>query len=311
MAAEVDRSTGRAMSCPVDVVVVGRSAMTAGGALTRIASFEAAWSHFLPDSEIARLNAASGTTVGVSEPTRRLVTALVEAWYLTDGAFDPTLLLPLVELGYAASRDDATLRTSLPTHGAKRGRPDRVLVDPIRSTVQLPTGTVLDPGGLGKGLAADLVVEELLASGASGALVSIGGDLRVAGEPPDGDAWTIAVEAVPGDTSDHVRLTDGGVATSSSRLRSWQRDDRTHHHLLDPDTLAPTDGDTVAATVVAGSARWAEVLTKPAFVRGARWAADLAERVDAGMCVVTEHGRRVTNAAWHRYAQPTEVGASR
>ena len=197
MAAEVDRSTGRAMSCPVDVVVVGRSAMTAAGALTRIASFEAAWSRFRPDSEIARLNAASGTPVGVSAPTCRLVAALVEAWYLTDGAFDPTLLVPLVELGYAASRDDATLRTSLPTHGAQRGRPDRVLVDPTRSTVQLPTGTVLDPGGLGKGLAADLVVEELLASGASGALVSIGGDLRVAGEPPDGDAWTPVWERRP------------------------------------------------------------------------------------------------------------------
>ena len=38
--------------------------------------------------------------------------------------------------------------------------------------------------GLGKGLAADIVCEELVAAGAAGALVEVGGDLRAAGETP-------------------------------------------------------------------------------------------------------------------------------
>lgn len=50
--------------------------------------------------------------------------------------------------------------------------------------VHLPVGVTVDPGGIGKGLAADLVAGELLESGATGVLVSLGGDLRAAGVAP-------------------------------------------------------------------------------------------------------------------------------
>ena len=43
--------------------------------------------------------------------------------------------------------------------------------------MQLGANTTFDPGGIGKGFAADLLVSELLSSGARGALVSVGGDL--------------------------------------------------------------------------------------------------------------------------------------
>lgn len=298
------------MSCDVSVVVVGPSSMSACAALDRIHELEQRWSRFLPGSEISRLNSAAGTTITVSEDTRRLVVALVEAWHVTDGAFDPTLLVPLVDLGYAASRDDASRRTSPAATSLCRGRPDRVLVNARRSTVELPLGTALDPGGLGKGLAADLVVGELIESGAAGALVEIGGDVRVAGEAPDHDAWAIAVEVAPGGPSELVRLRDGGVATSSTELRTWMRDGRPYHHLLDPRTLRPTSGEVVAATAVAGTARWAEVFTKPAFVQGAACAIDRMDRHGVAGSATTVDGRTCT-ASWHRYALGTTTGIGR
>lgn len=300
----VERASGRAMSCDVEVVVVGSSTMTARDALARIDLLESRWSRFRDDSELTRLNRSAGRPVAVSDDTRRLVVSLVEAWHLTGGAFDPTLLVPLVGLGYAASRDDAAHRTSLPSNGARRGRPDAILVDPVRSTVELPPGTVLDPGGLGKGLAADVVVEELLAAGATGALVEIGGDVRVAGSAPDDDAWTIAVELLPGGPQELVRLGAGGVATSSTRLRTWRRDAIDRHHLLDPATQEPTSGDVTAATAIAGSARWAEVLTKPAFVRGVGEAFDLMHRHGAVGLVATGAGAVVASPGWRRHAVP-------
>src|SRR2546428_658254 len=60
--------------------------------------------------------------------------------------------------------------------------------------VRLPVGTGFDPGGIGKGLAADSVVDELRADGAAGVCVNIGGDVRVEGDSPSGEAWTVAVE---------------------------------------------------------------------------------------------------------------------
>lgn len=304
---EVQVALGRAMSCSVRVVTVDAPRGAAERALDHIAELESRWSRFLPDSELSQLNAAGGAPVRVAPPTVRLVRALVEAWHVTDGAFDPTLLSPLVGLGYAASRDDGERRTALAASVAPRGRPDRILVDDRSGTVQLPPWTALDAGGLGKGLAADLVVEALVDAGAAGALVEIGGDLRVEGVAPDGDAWPIAVEPVPGGPVELVRLASGGVATSSSRLRTWERDGRVVHHLLDPGTLRSTDGEVVGATAIAGTARWAEVFTKPPFVRGVADGLELMDRHRIAGAVVTSEGHRVSTTSWSEFASTTEA----
>ena len=206
------------MSCQATVVVTATAGTHDGGAMlahravTRLHELEQRWSRFLPTSEISGLNLAGGEARIASSDTVRLVRALVEAWHATDGAFDPTLLGTLVELGYAASRDDATLRTSLAADTALRGRPGDILVDAASGWVRLPRGTVLDPGGLGKGLAADIVTEEIMTAGAGGVLVEIGGDIRVVGTPPTGDAWPIAIAALTAHEAPLVvELVDGGV----------------------------------------------------------------------------------------------------
>lgn len=271
------RATTRVMSCDATVIVTAAepsgmgfdsqaTAKLARQAIGRLGELEQRWSRFRPASEISELNNAEGAPRTVSHDTMRLIEALVQAWHVTDGAFDPTLLGTLVELGYAASRDDATLRTSLAPEIMPRGRPADILVEPSTGWVQMPRGTTLDPGGLGKGLAADIVVEELIAAGALGALVEIGGDIRVAGAPPSGSSWTIAVAPVaPAGPPRIVQLADGGIATSTSRLRTWNHDGRHQHHLVDPRTLRSADTGAVSCTVIAGSAAWAEAFTKIAF----------------------------------------------
>ena len=130
----------------------------------------------------------------------------------------------------------------------------------------LPVGTTIDPGGIGKGLAADIVTGELVAARALGAMVEIGGDLCVAGIGPYAmSGWVIEVD--PGVTTGitSVALSAGGVAMSTSRLRTWTVDGRTRHHLVDPQTLDCSDSDSVSCTVIAGTAAWAEAFTKTAF----------------------------------------------
>ena len=97
-------------------------------------------------------------------------------------------------------------------------------------------------------------------------LVEIGGDIRVAGTPPSGDTWTISVAPMTPDGPPRiVQLADGGVATSSSRLRTWRRNGARQRHLVDPRTLRSADTGAVSCTVIAGSAAWAEAFTKIAF----------------------------------------------
>ena len=271
-------------------------------AATRLHELEQRWSRFRSTSEISGLNAAAGEPRTVHPDTIRLVRALVEAWHATGGAFDPTLLGALVELGYAASRDDETLRTSLAADAWPRGRPDRVLVDADANVVRLPVGTTLDPGGMGKGLAADIVVDEALDEGALGALVEIGGDVRVAGTPPDG-AWTISIAALGSDPHRRsIRMNDGGVATSTSRLRTWQGNGQRHHHLIDPDALRSTSNDVVSCTVIAGSAAWAEGFTKVPFVLGAADALERFEERSLAASITTADGAHRTSSTWTDFA---------
>src|SRR5262249_59958631 len=62
-------------------------------------------------------------------------------------------------------------------------------VDEQVDVVRLPAGVGFDPGGIGKGYAADRVVGRLMSRGARGACVNVGGDIRVAGARARGRAW--------------------------------------------------------------------------------------------------------------------------
>ena len=299
-----DRRTFRAMSCSAHAVGVGDApARLLDHVGRRLDELERRWSRFLDDSEISGLNAAGGAPRRCSRDTVTLVEALVRAWHGTDGAFDPTLLGTLVELGYAASRSDATVRTSLAGDARPVGQPDLVLVDALNGVVQLPAGTTLDPGGLGKGLAADLIVDELLDAGAVGALVEIGGDLRVAGRPPEGTAWPVEVRSAAGGAPRVVELVGGGVASSSSRRRTWVTGAGRLHHLLDPRTGRPTADDVIGCTVIAGSATWAEAFTKVAFVDGCTAALATYERLGLAARITTEDGRDHHSTSWRSFAR--------
>jgi thiamine biosynthesis lipoprotein len=169
--------------------------------------------------------------------------------------------------------------------------------------VTVPRGVGFDPGGIGKGLAADLVVDELVAEGASGACVNVGGDLRAEGAGPAGGGWVVTVEEPRSSaTMASVALTSGAVATSTRTRRTFGRPQEGRHHLIDPATGRPARSGLVAATIVAGRAWQAEVLAKAAFVAGARDGLRLATRFDAEALLVDDDGRTHVTPGFERFA---------
>ncbi len=261
----------RAMSTDVVVTVVGggwRADALLDLARRRVAELQQRWSRFRPDSEIGRLNRAAGRPLIVSTDTVTAVRAACSAWQFTGGRFDPTVHDSLLRLGYddtidvVRERGGGTPAVPTPAPGCAG-----IAFDESTGVVRLPDGVHLDLGGIGKGLAADLVVDDLLSAGAAGALVSIGGDLRVAGSPPDGEAWRVDVIDPRTDARiTQLSLLDGGVATSTTLRRRWRTGQRPHHHLLAPVTGASTTTDVVGACVVADTACWADALSKVPFV---------------------------------------------
>lgn len=141
----------------------------------------------------------------------------------------------------------------------------------------LPAGTGLDPGAIGKGLAADLVCAELMAAGAHGVLANVGGDL-VAHGTVEGGPWAVGiVDDRDGSQACTVVLADDrrAVATSSSLKRRWHG----RHHVIDPVNGLPAGSDLEQASVIAPSGWEAEAAATCALLLGAEaGAAWLRER---------------------------------
>ncbi len=256
------------MASAVQVIGVGTSDESLRRAERRVRALEARWSRFLASSELSALNAATDDWVAVSRDTIVLVDAMQRGLELGGGHYDPTLLHEVIAVGYRSSIDDDTVT------GLALALPDRsrtlaeVVIDHEGSAIWMPAGLALDPGGIGKGLAADLVALELVADGASGALVSIGGDLAAVGTPPSADGWRIRI-ADPENleaTQATITIDGGGVATSSTRIRRF--DNGRRHHLIDPVTGRSSTSDLMAATVVGPSGWQAEVHATTALLLG-------------------------------------------
>ena len=268
----------------------------------------------MSESDISRLNHAAGSILHVDPATVVLLQAMLDGWRVTDGAFDPTLLAPLVGLGYAASWRDPAAVTSLPSGASARSDLEQMWIDHELNLVCAPTGQCLDAGGIGKGLAADLVAGQLLDAGADGASVSIGGDAAVRGAAPQAGGWLIGIADPANDDRERgqLEMIEGGVATSGTMRRRWLGSDgEAVHHLLDPATLRPAHHarQIVAATVVAGTAAWAEVWTKALMVHGT---ARLPVLDDRGLGAQITYADMTTtaNRAWSSFAVQASSGAT-
>ena len=281
------RREWRAMGTDVEVILTGGSDGLLDLAQARIEGLEARWSRFRPDSELLRLHAHPGRPVVVSDETYAVLELSIDAWRATHGAFDPSVHDAVRAAGYTddfdhLEREQASGTTTGPAPGL-----GAVRLDPLVRSVTLPDGVHLDLGGIGKGRAADLVAHDLMAAGARGACVSLGGDLRVVGDPPDGPARVIAMEDLP---TEHLVLTAGAIATSSTRRRTWTQGGEARHHLIDPRTGAPIIDAPAAVTIIAGDAATAEVLAKAVMVLGAEVGGDLVAGMRATGVVIAADG---------------------
>jgi thiamine biosynthesis lipoprotein len=219
---------------------------------------EALLSRFRPDSELSRLNRAGVMCVG---PELLEVTALaLGARERTHGRFDPTVHDALVAAGY--DRTFALLGSdggSTPVGSAPPPCGGKVTVDATTSTVAIEEGFRLDLGGIAKGWAVDRVLARLARFGP--ALVNAGGDLAGAGRP-----FPVGVDTADGTIT--LELEDGALATSGRDRRTWGSPAGDLHHLVDPSTGLPDDGDLLRVTVHAGTATEAEVLATSLFLAG-------------------------------------------
>lgn len=238
-----------------------------------VGAVDRAANRFQPDSELSRLNAMPDRPVVISPLLTRLLAAALRGARLTGGAVDPTVGSAVKLAGY-----DADFATVAPDGMAIELVVSRIpgwqAIDFVEATrtVRLPRGVDVDLGATAKALTADLAAAAALAKiGSGGVLVSLGGDISVAGEPPP-EGWLIQASEDSGAQiqvgEETISIRSGGIATSSTTVRKWTRGGVSFHHIIDPATGLPSDGPWRTATVVARSCLDANIASTAAIVMG-------------------------------------------
>lgn len=229
---------------------------------------DAVCSRFRADSDLSRVNANPGRWVEVDPLLLEAVRVARAAAEQTDGLVSPLLGRTLVQLGY--DRDFSLLRD--------RGEPSDSSGEPPapdawraietgQGMLRIPDGSALDLGCTGKAWAADVIAAAYEHHGLGPAVVSVGGDLRIAS--PDGEPWPVAVSELPGAGPDTVVSLDrGGLATSSTQVRRWTHRGVRRHHLLDPRSGQPVDETWRTVTAVGETCVAANTATTAALVLG-------------------------------------------
>jgi thiamine biosynthesis lipoprotein len=237
-----------------------------------IDAVDRACSRFRPDSELVRLNAAAGEETPVGALLFEAIETAVAAARATDGLVDPTIGRTLRLAGYdrtfAVVRGrDGTLRPSF----AKDPTWQTIELDHDRRTVRLPKLVELDLGATAKALGADRAAHAIFESTGVGVLVSLGGDIAVAGNPPP-EGWSIRIAedtAAPLDADGPlVAIVTGGLATSGTTVRRWPTADGELHHIVDPRTGRSADAYWRTVTVTASSCVGANTASTAAVVLG-------------------------------------------
>ena len=142
-------------------------------------------------------------------------------------------------------------------------------------------GLKLDFSSLAKGYAVDLGADALSDLDIPHFMLEVGGEVRVRGSSPRGDAWRIAVErpeaGARGGIQAALAVSDTGIATSGDYRNFFERDGQRYSHLIDPRTGYPIQHDVVSVTVVHGSAMMADAWATALTVMGSAEAMVLAE----------------------------------
>jgi FAD:protein FMN transferase len=266
---------------------------------TQLDRLDRVCSRFRDDSELSAANASAGRRVEISADLCAAVSSALAAAGMTAGLVDPTVGATLSALGYDRTISLVRGRNGWRVNGfaAKTSSWRLVELDEEGSTLRMPAGTTLDLGATAKAEAADRAATALSSELGCGVLVSLGGDIAIAGEPPSG-GWCIGI----GDDSTKASTTrvivhGGGLATSSVTTRRWPTDRGEMHHLIDPRTGRPSATAWKTVSVAAGNCLDANVASTAAVILGAAAPAWLAERRLPARLVAVD-GSVTTVAGW-------------
>ena len=236
----------RALGTTATIVVAAAEVLEDARALleSELVRLDEACSRFRADSELVRANARAGHTVEIGPVLGQAVKVAIDAAASTGGLVSHTMGTALARAGYDRTFELVKLRSGWTIRDGAIATVDSwrdIQLDLAAGTLCVPRGVELDLGATAKPLAADRAAALVAESLGCGVVVSLGGDIAVAGKPPT-SGWVVQVaddHEAPRAGDPAIAILGGGIATSSTTVRRWPTDRGPAHHVIDPRTALP------------------------------------------------------------------------
>lgn len=226
------------------------------------------------NAEVFRFNLRTENTFTVSGTLKSALLKSEEAYKLTDGAFDITVM-PLLSLWGFDNGNYGVPKNSDIQAALKLVSASALILN--GNTVTSPEGVKISLGGIAKGFFGDEIIKTFENSGAS-AIFSLGGNIVTLGTKPDGTLWNIAVKDPSEENSNFCTVKVGentSVVTSGGYERFFEFEGKTYHHILDPKTGYPAESGVLCVTVIGKDGALCDALSTGIYVSGAKSAAEL------------------------------------
>ncbi|MBI5222990.1 FAD:protein FMN transferase [Candidatus Micrarchaeota archaeon] len=246
-----------------------------------IKRIEAAYSRFIDNSELSKLNKRLGEWTFVSDEFYMLIRRGEEFRRKTDGNFDITVKAILDDLGYDQQysfRSKGQIKTWI------RNENDIEFEEKQRRVL---IRKEIDFGGIGKGFALDRIARILESKGVFHYYINGGGDIY-AKKGEELEAWPVLLEH-PDDAQraiGKIELDGRSIAASSANRRRWGN----AHHLINMKIGKPATG-VKAIFVLAKTGMEADVYAKAVFTAGFEEGIELSNKLPIETLIISSNNK--------------------
>lgn len=161
----------------------------------------------------------------------------------------------------------------------------------------------IDLGCIAKGYVTDVVKDYIKSKGIKAFLVNAGGNVIV-GEHYNNSLYKIGIEtpSTEGGVYDVVSLTNKAVTTSGSYQRFYEYDGKTYHHIIDPNTLYPSNY-LKSVSVITDDTKLGDILSTALFLMSIEDGKKFLNNFDADAIWYTLDDEIITTEGFKNYEQ--------
>ena len=234
-------------------------------------------------SVISRVN--RGEPVEVDTLFQKVFNRAQEVAALTDGAYDITCA-PLINLwGFGFKDGDTVTAAAIDSVRAFIGY-EKVHLEGNR-VVKADPRVILNMSSIADGTVCDMIAAMFESKGIQNYMVEFGGEMRVKGLNPSGEAWRLGITKPTDDSTglnqelqQIIRFPmPRGMATSGNYRNFYEKDGKKYAHTIDPIEGCPVQRDILSATIVAADGMTADACATAFMVLGSERAKRFYERM--------------------------------